>query len=74
MIINNISVSFVSTQPLKHSRNSSKLNTFQNRAYDKPELCVVACLRGYLIRGSNRTDHKQLIITYGKPYKPIRVI
>ena len=38
MIINNISVSFVSTQLLKHSRNRSKLYTFEYRAYDKPYL------------------------------------
>ena len=70
MVINNISVSFVSIQPLKHSRNRSKLDTFEYRAYDKPDLCVFACVREYLNRRSNRTYHKQLIITYGKPYKP----
>ena len=70
MIINNISVYFVSTQPLKYSRNRCKLDSFEYRAYGKPDLCVVTCLREYLNRKSNRRDHKQLIITYGKPYKP----
>ena len=45
MVINNISVSFVSAKPLKHSKNWSKLNTFEYCAYDKPDLYVVACLR-----------------------------
>ena len=63
MSINSISVSFVSTQPLKHSRNRSTLNTFEYRVYDKPHFCVVACLIEYLSRRSNCAEHK-------KPNKP----
>ena len=48
MIINNILVSFVSAQPRKHSRNQSKLNAIEYRAYDKRDLSVVACLKEYL--------------------------
>lgn len=48
MIINNILVSFVSAQPQKHSRNQSKLNAIEYRAYDKRDLSVVACLKEYL--------------------------
>lgn len=58
MSINSISVSFVSTQPLKHSRNRSTLNTFEYRVYDKPHFCVVACLMEYLSRRSNCAEHK----------------
>ena len=69
MAIKNISVSFALTQPLKHSRNWSKLDAFEYRVYDKPDLCVTTYLREYLSRRSNHTNHKQLIITYGKLYK-----
>ena len=63
--------SFVLTQPLKHSRNRSKIDTFHYCANDKPDLCVDAFPREYLSRRSNHTDHKQLITTYGEPYKPV---
>lgn len=53
-----ISPSFVRTQPLKHLINRSKLDTFEYRAYSKTNLGVVACLRVYLNKRSNRTDHK----------------
>lgn len=68
MIIN-ISVFLVSTQPLKHSKNPSKLDTSEYWAYDKLDLCIVTCVREYLSRKNNQTDHKQLILTYGKPYR-----
>ena len=70
MIINNISVSFVTTQSPKHCRKGSKLETFEYRTYEKPDLCFVAYLKNYLSSRNNSTDHKQLIITYGKSYKP----
>ena len=73
MIINNISVSFVTTQSPKHCRKGSKLETFEYRTYEKPDLCFVAYLKNYLSRRNNRTDHKQLIITYGKSYKPASI-
>ena len=74
MVINNISVSFVSTQPLKRYRNRFNLDTFEYRAYAKPDLCVVACLREYLNRRSNRTDHKQLTIICGKHINLLHLI
>lgn len=70
MVINSISVSFVLTQLLKHSRNRSTLNTFEYHVDYKSHFCVVACLREYLSRRSNYTEHKKLIITYWKPNKP----
>ena len=63
MIINNISVSFVSTQPPKHSRNWSKLDTLSIPIWPLCCLC-----REFLSWRSNRADHRQLIITCGRPY------
>ena len=45
MIINNISVSFISTQPLKHSMNQTNVDTFEYRVYEKANFSVVACLK-----------------------------
>ena len=66
MAINKIYVTFIPSQTLKHSRKGYKLDTFESRAYNKPELCVNKIIFMY----ANRTQSAQLIITYGKPYKP----
>ena len=54
---------------VKHSRSRSKLDTFEYRVYEKPDLCVVTCLKKYLREKNNCADHKQLITSYGNPYK-----
>ena len=45
MIINNISVSFISTQPLKHSRDRTKLDTFEYWVYEKANFSIVTGLK-----------------------------
>ena len=73
MMINDISVSFVTTQLLKQSRKGSKQDRFKYDTYEKLNLCVIACLKDYLSRRNNRTNHKQMIITNGKPHKPASI-
>ena len=71
MFLTDISVTFCPANVLKHSRKSKKMDTFLYRAYINPNLCVVSCLREYLLRRNQRVNEEetQLFITYGKPYK-----
>ena len=72
MVLNDLSVTFIPTEVLKHSRKGKPLDKFEYRAYDEDKtLCVIACLKEYI---SRRNKHEglttdQLIITLRKPFK-----
>ena len=71
MVLNDLSVTFMSTEVLKHSRKGKPVDKFEYRAYEDKTLCVIACLKEYI---SRCTKHKgltidQLIITHRKPFK-----
>ena len=71
MFLNDLSVTFIPTEVLKHSRKGKALDKFECRAYVDKRLCVIACLKEYISRRNKieglTTD--QLIITYRKPFK-----
>ena len=71
MFLNDLSVTFIPTEVLKHSRKGKALDKFECRAYVDKRLCVIACLKEYISR-RNKIDGlttDQLIITHRKPFK-----
>ena len=72
MVLSDLSVTFIPTEVLKHSRKEKPLDKFEYRAYDEDKtLCVIACLKEYISRHNKHegliTD--QLIITFRKLFK-----
>ena len=71
MVLNNLSVTFIPTAVLKHSKKDKPLGKFEYRAYEDKTLCVMACLKEYIYRLNKHemlaTDH--LIIIYRKIFK-----
>ena len=47
MFLNDLSVIFIPTEVLKHSRKGKPLDKFEYRAYVDKTLCVIACLKEY---------------------------
>lgn len=70
MILNDLSVTFSPTGVLKQSRNGTPVDSFEYRAYTDKRICVIDCLKEYLLRRSERTDPSsgQLIIILRKPF------
>ena len=60
---NNLSLTVISTEILKHSRND-KTDKFEYRAYSFEVLSYIACLREYI---SIQSD--QFVIILKKPFK-----
>ena len=55
MVLNDLSVTFIPTEVLKHSRKGKPLDKFEYRAYVDKTLCVIACLKEY---SSGGVDHR----------------
>ena len=53
MILNDLSVTFILTEVLKHSMRSKPPNKFEYRAYENKTLCVIACLKEKTTRLNN---------------------
>ena len=71
MVLNDLSVTFIPSEVLKHSRKCNPLDKFEYKAYEDETLCVIACPKEYI---SRRNKHEglttdQLIITHRKPFK-----
>ena len=73
MVLNDLSVTFIPTEVLKHSRKGKPLDKFEYKT-----LCLTVCLKEYI---SRRNKHErlitlQLIITLRKPFKgaPIDIL
>ena len=65
MVLNDLSVTFIPTEVLKHSKKGKLLDKFECRAYEDKTLCVIVRLKKYI---SRRNKHQglttdQLIIT-----------
>ena len=71
MVLNDLLVTFIPTDELKHSRKAKPLDKFEYRTYEDKTLCVIACLKEYISRRNKHEgltiDH--LIITLRKPFK-----
>ena len=50
MFLNDLSVTFIPMEVLKHSRKVKPLDKFEYRAYVDNTLCVIACLKKYISR------------------------
>ena len=50
MVLNDLSVTFIPTEVLKHYRKGKHLDKFEYRSYTDKKLCIVSCLREYLTR------------------------
>ena len=65
MVLNDLSMTFIPTEVLKHSKKGKLLDKFECRAYEDKTLCVIVRLKKYI---SRRNKHQglttdQLIIT-----------
>ena len=71
MALNDLSVTFMPTEVLKHSRKGKPLDKFEYRSYTEKKLCIISCLREYLTRRNKHVglNTDQLIITLKKPCK-----
>ena len=71
MVLNDLSVTFIPTKVLKHSRKGKTLDKFEYRSYPDKKLCIISCLREYLPSRDEHVDLNtdQLIITLKKPFK-----
>ena len=56
MVLNDLSVTFIPTEVLKHSRKGKPLDKFEYRAYVDKTLCVIACLKEYISRRKSMRD------------------
>ena len=70
-VLNDLSVTFIPTEVLKHSTKGKPLDKCEYRAYEDENLCVIACLKEYICRRNKheRLTTDQLIITLRKPFK-----
>ena len=70
-VLNDLSVTFIPTEVLKHSTKSKPLDKCEYRAYEDKNLCVIACLKEYISRRNKheRLTTDQLIITLRKQFK-----
>ena len=66
MVLNDLLVTFIPTEVLKHSRKGKPLDKFEYRTYENKTLCVIAFFRRNKHEGLT-TD--QLIIFHRKPFK-----
>lgn len=73
MISSETSITFALSRPLKQSKPGVKPMVVQFTSYPAdPRICVVTILKMYLARTRcKRGDHKQLFISYLKPFKPV---
>ena len=71
MVLNRLSVTFIPTEELKHSRKGKSLDKFEYGAYECRTLCVIAYLKEYISRRNKQEEliTDQLIITLKKSFK-----
>ena len=71
MILNDLSVTFIPTEVLKHSMRGKPPKRFEYRAYENKTLRVIACLKEKTSRLNKheRITTDYLIITLKKPFK-----
>ena len=71
MVLNDLSVTFIPTEVLKHSRKGKPLDKFEYRSYTDNKLCIISCLREYFTRQDKHVglDTGQLINILKKPFK-----
>ena len=76
MVLNDLSVTFISTEVLKHSRKGKPLDKFEYRSCAYKKLCIISCLREYLTRQDQHVslNTDQLIITLKKPFKEASIV
>ena len=54
MVLNDLSVTFIPTEVLKHTRKGKPLDRFEYRSNTDKKLCIISCLRKYLTRTIER--------------------
>ena len=71
MVLNELSVTFIPTEKLKHSWKGKPLDKFEYRSYRDKKLCIISCLREYLTSQDKHVilNTDQLIITLRKPFR-----
>ena len=71
MVLNDLPVTFIPTEVLKHSGKSKPPDKFKYRSYTDKKLCIISCLREYLTRQDKHVELNvnQLIITLKKPFQ-----
>ena len=71
MVLNYLSVAFVTTKVLKLSRKGTPLEKVEYRSYTNKKLCIMSCLREHLARRDKHVglNTDQLIILLKKPFK-----
>ena len=76
MVLKDLSVTFIPTEVLKHSRKVKPLDKFEYRSYTGKKLCIISCRREYLTRRDKHVglNSDQLIITLKKPFKGVSKI
>ena len=75
MVLNDLSVTFMATEVLKHSRKGKYLDKFEYRAYVDKRLCVIAFLKKYISICNKHEEltTDQLIMTHRKPFKGVSI-
>ena len=68
MVLNNLSVTFIPTEVLQNFRKGKALDKCECRSYTNKKLCIISCLRKYLVRRDKHVclNTDQLIITLKK--------
>ena len=56
MVLNDLSVTLIPTEVLKHSRIDKPLGKFEYISYTDKKLCIISCLREYLTRPDKHVD------------------
>ena len=71
MVLNYLSVAFVTTEVLKLSRKGTPLDKVEYRSYTNKKLCIMSSLRKHLARRDKHVglNTDQLIILLKKPFK-----
>ena len=71
MVLNYLSVAFVTTEVLKLSRKGTPLDKNEYRSYTNKNLCIMSCLREHLARRDKHVglNTDQFIILLKKPFK-----
>ena len=69
--LNDLLVTFIPTEVLKHSRKGKPQDKFEYRSYTDNKLCIISCLREYFTRQDKHVglDTGQLINILKKPFK-----
>ena len=74
--LNDLLITFIPTEVLKHSRKGKPLDKFEYRSYTDNKLCIISCLREYFTRQDKHVglDTGQLINILKKPFKGHQLI